>query len=52
MLAVRWVNSSLSDVDTFTSWATAIPGKGSSEHCPEPQITDSDPSPRGREKIE
>lgn len=27
-------------------------GKGSSEHRPEPQITDSDPSPLGGEKIE
>lgn len=40
MLAVRWANSALSDVDTFTSWTSAIPGKDSSEHCPEPQVTD------------
>lgn len=46
------MNSSLSDVDTFTSWTTAVPGKGSSKHCLKPQITDSDPSPLGREKIE
>lgn len=52
MLGVRWVTSSLSDVDTFTSWTTAVPGKGSSEHRPEPQITDSDPFPAGGEKIE
>jgi len=41
----------LSGVDTFTSWTTAVPGKGSSEHCPEPQITDADPSPPGGEKM-
>lgn len=52
MVAVWWLNSSLSDVDTFTPWTTAIPGKSSSEHCPEPQITDSVPSLPGAEEIE
>lgn len=47
------MNSSLSDADTFTSRATEIPGKGTSEHCLESQITDSDPfSPPGGEEIE
>lgn len=36
--AAWWVDSSLSAVESFPSWTATVPGKGSPEPCPEPQI--------------